>query len=166
MKDLTENDPRTYAVIGAAIEVHKQPGCGFLEPVYQEALALEFASRDIPFRRELKLPVHYKGQLLATSYCADFICFDSVVVELKALAHMGGTEEAQVINYLKATGYEVGLLLNFGGVSLQHRRLVLSKSASSASSADNPYGRPSQSLGLTRRLRWHSRSLLFYCGCS
>src|SRR5436853_3792388 len=91
-----------------------------------------------------------KGRLLATSYCADFICFDSVVVELKALAHMGGTEEAQVINYLKATGYEVGLLLNFGGVSLQHRRLVLSKSASSASSADNPYGRPEQSLGLTR----------------
>ena len=132
MKDLTENDPRTFAVIGAAMEVHKHLGCGFLEPVYQEALALEFTRRNIPFRSEIKLPVYYKGQLLATNYCADFICFDSVVVELKALAHMSGTEEAQVINYLKATAYEIGLLLNFGGRSRQHRRLVLSKSASSA----------------------------------
>src|SRR5438132_11067934 len=132
MKGFTERDPRTYAIIGAAIEVHNQLGCGFLESVYQEALAIELFCREIPFRREVRLPVSYKGRLLATSYCADFICFDSLVVELKALAHMGGTEEAQVINYLKATGYEVGLLLNFGGVSLQHRRLVLSKSASSA----------------------------------
>ena len=132
IKDLTENDPRTYAIIGAAMEVHKQLGCGFLEQVYQEALAIEFSKRAILFRREVRLPIHYKGQLLATVYCADFICFDSVVIELKALAHMSGTEEAQVINYLKATGYEVGLLLNFGGRSLQHRRLVLSKSVESA----------------------------------
>jgi len=132
LKELTENDPRTFAVIGAAMEVHRQLGCGFLEPVYQEALAVEFLKRNIPFVREVRLPIHYKGQLLATAYCADFICFDSVVVELKALAHMSGTEEAQVINYLKATGYEVGLLLNFGARSLQHRRFVLSKSASSA----------------------------------
>ena len=132
MKGLTENDPRTFAVIGAAIEVHKQLGCGFLEAVYQEALAIEFSKRNIPFRREVRLPIHYKGQLLATAYCADFICFDAAVIELKALAHMSGTEEAQLISYLKATGYEVGLLLNFGGRSLQHRRLVLSKSASSA----------------------------------
>ena len=136
MKELTENDPRTYGIIGAAIEVHKQLGCGFLEAIYQEALSIEFAKRNVPFRREVRLPVHYKGQLLSTTYCADFICFDSVVTELKALAHMSGTEEAQLINYLKATGYEVGLLLNFGGRSLQHRRFVLSKSASSASSAD------------------------------
>ena len=132
MKELTENDPRTYAIIGAAIEVHRQLGCGFLEAIYQEALSIEFAKRLVPFRREVRLPVHYKGQLLSTTYCADFICFDSVVTELKALAHMSGTEEAQLINYLKATGYEVGLLLNFGGRSLQHRRFVLSKSASSA----------------------------------
>ena len=132
MKELTENDPRTYAIIGAAIEVHKQLGCGFLEAIYQEALSIEFGKRNVPFRREVRLPVHYKGQLLSTTYCADFICFDSVVTELKALAHMSGTEEAQLINYLKATGYEVGLLLNFGGRSLQHRRFVLSKSASSA----------------------------------
>jgi len=115
---------------GAAMEVHKQLGCGFLEPVYQEALAIEFSKRNIPFRREVRLPIHYKDHLLllATAYCADFICFDSIVIELEALTHMSGTEESQVINYLKATGYEVGLLLNFGGRSLQHRRLVLSKS--------------------------------------
>ena len=127
-KPLRENDPRTFAIIGAAMEVHRLLGCGFLEAVYQEALAIEFKARNILFNRELCLPISYKGGLLSTSYCADFICFDSVVVELKALAHMSGTEDAQVINYLKATGYEVGILLNFGARSLQHRRLVLSKS--------------------------------------
>jgi len=127
-KNLTENDPRTYSIIGAAMEVHRQLGCGFLEPVYQEALALEFTNQDIPFTKETKLPLTYKGHPLDTSYCADFICFKSVVVELKALARMSGTEEAQVINYLKATGHEVGLLLNFGARSLEHRRFVLSKS--------------------------------------
>jgi len=128
LKNLTESDPRTYAIIGAAMEVHRQLGCGFLEPVYQEALAIEFVNREIPFRREVKLPIHYKGQCLLTFYCADFICFSTVVVELKALTRPSGTEEAQVINYLKATGYEVGLLLNFGARSLDHRRFVLTKS--------------------------------------
>jgi GxxExxY protein len=124
MKDVSERDPRTYAIIGAAIEVHKNLGCGFLESVYQKALAIELGLREIPFRREVRLPVTYKGNVLATSFCADFICFDSLVVELKALAHMSGTEEAQLINYLKATSYKVGLLLNFGARSLEHRRLV------------------------------------------
>jgi len=112
--------------------VHKYLGCGFLEPVYQEALALEFRRRNIPFRREVRLAVHYKEQLLEANYCVDFICFESVIVELKALARMSGTEEAQVINYLKAPGFEVGLLLNFGTRSLEHRRFIFSKSVKSA----------------------------------
>ncbi len=124
VKDLSERDPSTYAIIGAAIEVHKHLGCGFLESVYQEALAIELGLREIPFRREVRLPVNYKGQVLATSFCADFICFDSLVLELKALARMSGSEEAQLINYLKATRYKVGLLLNFGTRSLEHRRFV------------------------------------------
>ena len=95
-KPPTENDPRTYAIIGAAMEVQRMLGCGFLEAVYQEALALEFITRNIPFQREVSLPVVYKSRRLPTAYCADFICFDSVVVELKAIAHMSGTEEAQV----------------------------------------------------------------------
>lgn len=140
MKSPTDNDTRTYAIIGAAMEVHKQLGCGFLEAVYQEALAIELSKRNIPFRREVHLPIHYKEALLATAYCVDFICFESVIIELKALAHMSGTEEAQVINYLKATGYEIGLLLNFGARSLQQRRFVLSKSVESAKSADYSYG--------------------------
>jgi len=123
-RDLPERDPRTYAIIGAAIEVHKHLGCGFLESVYQEALAIELVLREIPFRREVRLPVSYKGQVLVTSFCADFICFDSLVVELKAVAHMSGSEEAQLINYLKVTRFRVGLLLNFGTRSLEHRRLV------------------------------------------
>jgi GxxExxY protein len=132
MKHFSERDPRTHAIIGAAMEVHKQLGCGFLEPVYQESLALELIARGISFRREVRLPIRYKGHVLATAYCADFICLDSVVVELKALARMSGIEEAQLINYLKATGYEVGLLLNFGTRSLEHRRFVFSKSVKSA----------------------------------
>ena len=123
-KNLTLRDPQTYAIIGAAIEGHKHLGCGFLESVYQEALAIELGLREIPFRREVRLPVNYKGQVLVTTFYADFICFDSLVVELKALAHMSGNEESQLINYLKATRYKVGLLLNFGARSLEHRRFV------------------------------------------
>ena len=124
-------DPRTYAIIGAAMEVHRQLGCGFLEPVYQEAMALEMSSRELPHLREVELPVVYKGRRLATGYRADFICFDSVVVEMKALASLGKNEEAQIINYLKATGYETGLLINFGARSLECRRLAFSQSAQS-----------------------------------
>ncbi len=121
-----KRDPRTYAIIGAVMEVHRQLGGGFLEPVYQEALGIELKARDIPGHREVELPVLYKGQRLACAYRADFICFESVIVELKAVRDLSGVHEAQVINYLKATGFEVGLLLNFGAESLQYKRLVLS----------------------------------------
>jgi GxxExxY protein len=133
-----ERDPRTHAIIGAAIQVHGDLGCGFLEAVYQEALALELAHQRVPFAAQVELPVTYRGRRLNANFRADFICFDEVIVEVKALAALSGTEEAQVINYLKATGVELGLLLNFGARSLQCRRFVLSKkdSVQSAQSAD------------------------------
>ena len=130
-------DPQTYAIIGAAMEVHRVLGCGFLEPVYQESLAKEFLLRGIPFRRELELPIMYKGVLLAVKYKPNFICYDAVIVELKALDKLGGKEKAQVINYLKATGYERGLLLNFGTVRLEYERLILTTRYSSADYADD-----------------------------
>jgi GxxExxY protein len=119
-----ERDPRTYAIIGAAMEVHRQLECGFLEPVFQEAMALEMTSRGIAYRPQVELPVFYKGTRLEAYYKADFVCDESVIVEVKALKALGGVEESQVINYLKATGLYVGLLLNFSATALQYKRLV------------------------------------------
>jgi GxxExxY protein len=123
---LKERDPRTYAIIGAAMEVHRQLGCGFLEGVYHEAMRIELERRGIPFGKEVPITVFYKGQALETIYRADLICYGSVLVELKAQSGCGNAEKAQLINYLKATKLKVGLLLNFGAPSLQFERVVLS----------------------------------------
>lgn len=115
----------TYKIIGACIEVHSQLGCGFLEPVYQEALALELKERNIPFEKEKLLEIHYKRDMLSKKYIADFICFDKIIVELKALSKLTSDHEAQILNYLKATGFELGLLVNFGTRKLEHKRMIL-----------------------------------------
>lgn len=105
--------------------MHNQLGHGFLEAVYQEALAKELALRKIPFRREVDLSLAYRGEPLACKYRADFICFGEVIVETKALSTLSGIEDAQVINYLKATGLKRALLIYFGASSLKYNRLVL-----------------------------------------
>jgi len=118
------DDAETYAIIGAAMEVHRVLGCGFLERVYRAALALEFQLRTVESRSEVPIAIHYKQQMLPMGYRADFICFGQVLVEVKALGGVGPVEEAQLLNYLKATGLRRGLLLNFGATSLQYRRMV------------------------------------------
>lgn len=109
------------------MEVHRVLGPGFLEAVYQEAMAMEFQARDIPCQRECRLDIRYKGRPLSCSYRADFICYNEVIVEIKAIERITRNEQAQVINYLQATGVQRALLVNFGESSLQHRRLVLSR---------------------------------------
>lgn len=114
-----------YNVIGCAMNVHTELGCGFLEAVYQEALGIEFMERIVPFKREQRLDVTYKGRLLNKKYIADFICFDELIIEVKAMEGLLPEHTAQVLNYLKATGLKVGLLLNFGSTKLQYKRIIL-----------------------------------------
>ncbi len=121
---MSNRDEETYAIIGAAMNVHRELGCGFLEPVYQDALEEEFKLLNIPFQREVKLNIPYKGNVLKSYYKADFICFNNTIVELKALQGLTGVEEAQVINYLKASKLHKSLLINFGTKSLEHKRFV------------------------------------------
>jgi GxxExxY protein len=119
-------EPETFAVRGACFEVYREKGCGFLEPVYQECMAIELGLRGIPFRAQVRLPLEYKGRPLSQHYVPDFVCYESVIVELKATSELVAEHRAQVLNYLTATRFRVGLLVNFGhypGVEIE--RLAL-----------------------------------------
>lgn len=130
---LPQRDPETYAIIGAAMMVHRFLGEGFLEAVYREALGAELELRGIPFRREVEIPVYYRGLRLDIRYRADLVCFNGVLVELKALSRLSEVDDSQIINYLKASRLPRGLLLNFGSTALQYRRFVGPASGASAS---------------------------------
>lgn len=104
----------SYAIRGAIYAVHKELGCGFLERAYQDALEYEFKERGIPYEREKDIQIMYKGKPLGVPYRADFVCYGKIIVELKALSALENVHRAQVINYLKATGMKLGILVNFG----------------------------------------------------
>ncbi len=119
-------EKETYEILGACFEVYKEKGCGFLEAVHQKCLEIEFELRGLPARALVPLPLTYKERLLKKKYEADFICFDTVLVELKAVSKITDEHRAQVQNYLNATGLRVGLLVNFGHFPLvEHERFAL-----------------------------------------
>ena len=113
----------TYKIRGCLMKVYNELGSGFLEKVYQEALEIEFKNSGILFQREMPLKVYYKGHLLQQEFYADFVCYDKIIVELKAVSVLTNTHRAQVSNYLKATNFDLGLLVNFGASELQIERL-------------------------------------------
>ncbi len=114
----------SYLIIGASMEVHKKLGCGFLESVYSEALELEFKKADIPYEREEKLPVFYEEKPLNKYFRADFVCYNSIIIELKSSKYFVDADRQQTLNNVKATGFKLGLLINFGTPSLAYKRIV------------------------------------------
>jgi GxxExxY protein len=123
--NIKDGDPETYAVIGAAMEVHRELHHGFVEPIYQDAFAVELNLRRIPFERERPLQVFYNGGILPSTYKADFVCFGTLLVECNALPAIGHLEEGQVLNYLRITRLMRAVLLNFGTRSFTYKRLIL-----------------------------------------
>ena len=113
----------SYQVVGAAMEVHRQLGPGFLEKVYQTALAHELKLQGIPFEEQKRLTVNYKD-IVVGEYVADFVIDGKIIVEIKAVSNLTSSHQAQALNYLAATGYKLAILLNFGATSLQQRRVV------------------------------------------
>lgn len=117
----------SFRIIGAAMEVHNIIGCGFTEPIYQEAFEEELRLREIPYQREKTLHFSYKGKILSKEFRPDFICYDKIIVELKAVDEFVDEHFAQVYNYLKASGLQLGLLINFGNKSLEYKRIPCTK---------------------------------------
>ena len=116
----------SYAIMGACFEVYKEMGCGFLEPVYQECLEKELMIRKLPFRPQMELNLRYKMESLNQKYKPDFICYEKIILEIKALKALNDEHRAQVHNYLKATSYKLGLLVNFGHFpKVEYERIVL-----------------------------------------
>lgn len=118
-------EEETYQIIGAAMKVHSILGPGFTEKVYQEALAIEFAKRGIPFSREKEIHAVYKGVVLKGTFIPDFICYDKIIVELKAVKELDDVHRSQAINYAKVAGYQLSLLINFGQSSLEKERFPI-----------------------------------------
>ena len=117
-----------YKIVGACFELYNDKGCGFLEPVYQEFLKIELAHHGIPFAAQQRLPLSHRGQRLKQFYTPDFICYGKILLEIKAVSTLADEHRAQVINYLNVTGFELGLLVNFGSYpKLQWERLVFTK---------------------------------------
>ncbi len=117
----------TYQIIGAAFEVHRIIGCGFTEPLYQEAFEEELRIRNIPYQREQSFSFTYKGKKLNKEFRPDFVCFGKIIVELKAVPELVDEHFAQVYNYLKATDLKLGMLINFGKRSLEYKRVPCSE---------------------------------------
>ncbi len=122
-------ESETYKIIGACMTVHKALGAGFLESVYQEALEKEFTKHIVPFVRHQKLNIIFNNEKLKKYFVADFVCYKKIIVELKAVSFLRQDDEKQLLNYLKATSMEVGLLVNFGQKSLVWKRIINTKSA-------------------------------------
>jgi len=125
MVDVLYKD-ESYRIMGGCFEVYKEMGCGFLEAVYQECLKIEFENQAIVFRSQAELALLYKGRKLTQVYVPDFVCWEKIIVELKAVKALDDVHRAQVHNYLKATGYRLGLLVNFGHYpKVEYERIVL-----------------------------------------
>jgi len=120
----------SYQLVGACFEVYKEKGCGFLESVYQECLAKELQIQGIPFEEQVDLRLEYKGQPLQQIYKPDFVCFGKIILEIKAVSKLADEHRAQVHNYLKSTGFQLGLLVNFGHYpKLEWERIVRQRKA-------------------------------------
>lgn len=131
MSTLLLHEQDTYAILGACFEVYNEKGCGFTEEIYQECLEIELELRGVPFVAQKELPLSYKGRKLKRKFKPDFLCYERILLEIKAVAQLVDEHRSQVLNYLYATGFPVALLVNFGHFpKVEYERIVLTKKRS------------------------------------